>query len=153
MLLCFLAYVIVTLTSYTVQFINCLHCLLDKTMWNQQLGWLATTPKFKGIRTIGWGKRWNSNYMTHLCDNYQTAHFEISPNCLFLWQFRQELWRKGWVSIDPCSNIQLPVDAFNVLEACDERDDKWFSCIHKRMEYIQDFHAKIYVYHTCNNKK
>ena len=83
MLLCFLAYVIATLTSYTVQFMNCLHCLLDKTMWNQQFGWLATTPKFKGILTIGCRKRWSSNYMTPLCDNYQTAHFEISSNCLF----------------------------------------------------------------------
>ena len=31
MLLCFLAFVIATLTSYTVQFMNCPHCLLDKT--------------------------------------------------------------------------------------------------------------------------
>ena len=61
--------------------------------------------------------------------------------------------KKRWVSIDPCSNIQLPVDAFNVLEACDKRDDNWFSSIHTRMEYIQDFHAKVYVYHICNNKK
>ena len=93
--------------------------------------------------------------MTPLCDNYQTAHFEISSikKLFVLWQFRQELLRKGWVSIDPSSNIQLPVDAFNVLEACDKRDDKWFSCIHTRMEYIQDFHAKVYVYHICNNKK
>ena len=70
-------------SGYTVQFMNCLHCLLDKTMWHQQFGWLATTPKFKGILTIGWGKRWSSNYMTPLCDNYQTAHSEISSNCLF----------------------------------------------------------------------
>ena len=149
MLLCFLAYVIATLTSYTVQFINCSHCLLDKTIWNQQFGWLGTTPKFKGILTIGWGKRWSSNYMKPLCDNYQTAHFEIISNRLFCGKFRQ----KGWVSIDPCSNIQLPVDAFNVLEACDKRGDKWFSCIHTIMEYIQDFHPKVYVYHICNNKK
>ena len=30
-----------------------------------------------------YGKRWGSNYMTPLCDNYQTAHFDISSNCLF----------------------------------------------------------------------
>ena len=42
MLLCFLAYVIATLTSYTVQFVDCLHCLLDKTMWKQQFGWLVS---------------------------------------------------------------------------------------------------------------
>ena len=47
-LLSFLAYVIVALRSYTVQFMNCLNCLLDKTMWNQQFGWLVTTPNFKG---------------------------------------------------------------------------------------------------------
>ena len=118
-----------------------------KTMWNQQFGWLATTPKFKGILTIRWGKRWSSNYMTPLCDKYQTAHFEISSNCLFCGNSDKNYGKKGWVSIDPCSNIHLPVNAFNVLEACDKRDDKWFSCIHTRMEYIQDLHAKVYVYH------
>ena len=99
MLLCFVAYVIATLTSYTVQFMNCLHCLLDKTMWNQQFGWLTTTPKFEGILAIGWEKRWT-----------------ITRQLI-------QLWPKGWVSIDPCSNIQIPVDAFNVLEACDKSDE------------------------------
>ena len=95
MILCFLAYVIATLISYTVQFMNYLHCLLDKTMWNQQFGWLATTPRFKGILTIGWGKRWSSNYMTPLCDNYQTAHFEISSNCLFCGNSDKNYGEKG----------------------------------------------------------
>ena len=95
MLLCFLAYIIATLTSYTVQFMNCLHCLLDKTMWNQQFGWLATTPKFKVILTIGWGKRWSSNYMTPLCDNYQTAHFENSSNCMFCGNSDKNYGEKG----------------------------------------------------------
>ena len=95
MLLCFLAYVIATLTSYTVQFMNCLHCLLDKTMWNQQSGWLATTPKFKGILTIGWEKRWSFNYMTLLCDNYQRAHFEISSICLFCGNSDKNYGEKG----------------------------------------------------------
>ena len=95
MLLCFLAYVIATLTSYTVQFMNCLHCLLDKTMWKQQFGWLATTPKFKGILTIGWWKRWSSIYMTPLCANYQTAHFEIRSNCLFCGNSDKNYGEKG----------------------------------------------------------
>ena len=95
MLLCFLVYVIATLTSYTVQFMNCLHCLPDKTMWNQQFGWLTTTSKFKGILTIGWGKRWSSNYMTALCDNYQTAHLEISSNCLFCGNSDKNYGEKG----------------------------------------------------------
>ena len=146
MLLCFLAYVIATLTSYTVQFMNCLHCLLDKTKWNQQFGWLATTPKFKGILTIGWGKRWSSNYMTPLCDNNQTTHSEISSNCLFCGNSDKNYGEKGGYQ------FRLPVDAFNVLETCDKRDGKWFSCIHTRMEYIQDFHSKVYVYHICKTK-
>ena len=104
MLLCFLAYVIATLTSYTVQFINCLHCLLDKTMWNQQFGCLATTPKFKVILTIGWGKRWSSNYMTPLCDNYQTAHFEISSNCLFCGNSDNNYGEKGGYQLYPYKN-------------------------------------------------
>ena len=82
MLWCFLAYAIAILTSYTLQFMNCLHCLLDKTIC-QQFGWLTTTPKFKGILTSGWGKRWSSNYMTPLCDNYQSAYLEISSKYLF----------------------------------------------------------------------
>ena len=95
MLLCFLAYVIVTLTSYTIQFMNCHHCLLDKAMWNQRFGWLSTTPKFKGILTFGWGKRWSSKYMTPLCDNYQTAHVEISSNCLFCGNSDKNFGEKG----------------------------------------------------------
>ena len=95
MILCFLAYVIATLTSYTVHFMNCLHCWLDKTMWIQQFGWLATTPRFKGILTIGWGKRWSSNNMTPLCDNYQTVHFEISSNCLFCGNSDKNYGEKG----------------------------------------------------------
>ena len=64
-------------------------------MWSQQFGWLTTTPKFKGILTIGWGKRWSSNYITPLCDNYQTAHFEISSNCLFCGNSDKNYGEKG----------------------------------------------------------
>ena len=53
-------------------------------MWNQQFGWLVTTPNFKGILTIGWGKRWSFNYMTPLCDNYQTAHLKLVPIVCFV---------------------------------------------------------------------
>ena len=77
-----------------------------------------------------------TNYMTPLC---QTAHFDISSNCLFCGYSDKNY---AWVWIDPCSNIQLPVDALNVS-----------SCINARIEYIQDSHAKVYVYHICNNKK
>ena len=153
MLLCFLAYAIATLTSYTVQFMNCLHYLLDKTMWNQQFGWLATTPKFKGYtynrlrEKVGF--QIHDTSLWQLPDSSFWNYFQL----FVLWQFRWELWRKGWVSIDLYLNIQLPVDAFNVLGACDKRDDKWFSFIHTIMEYIQDFHVNVYVYHICNNKK
>ena len=122
MLLRFLAYVIATLTSYTAQFMNCLHCLLDKTMWNQQFGWLATTPKFKGYTYNRLREKvelqLHDTSLWQLPDSSFWNYFQL----FVLWQFRRELWRKGRVSIDPCPMIQLPVNAFNVLEACDKMD-------------------------------
>ena len=121
MLLCFLVYVIVTQASYTVQFMNCLHCLLDKTMWNQQFGYLVTTPKFRGYTHNR--LREKGEFQLHDTSSWQLpdSWFWCKFQLFVLWQFRQELWRKGWVWIDPCSNIQLPVDAFNVSETCDKK--------------------------------
>ena len=116
MLLCFLAYVIAILTSYTLQFMNCLHCLLDKTMWNQQFVWLATTPKSKGYTYNR--QREKVEFQLHHISLWQLP--DSSYQLFVLWQFRKKLRRKVRVSIYPCSNIQLPIDAFNVLEACDK---------------------------------
>ena len=146
MLFSFLAYVIATLTSYTVQFMSCLHCLLDKTIWNQQFGWLGTTPKFKGVYLQSAEGKCGVPITWYLFVTItkQLILTLVQIVCFVAIQTRTMAKRMGmnWSS---CSNNQLPVDAVNVLEACDKRDDKWSSCIHSSVEYIQDFYAKFCV--------
>ena len=38
---------------------------------------------------------WSSNYMTSLCDNYQTAHFEIISNYLFCGNTDKNYFERG----------------------------------------------------------
>ena len=76
-------------------------------LWNVSIAYLIKQCKIsnlvglrllqnsRGILTIGRGKSWSSNYMTPLCDNYQTAHFEISSNCLFCGNSDKNYGEKG----------------------------------------------------------